>query len=606
MMRINWLQDPIEKGLAASGVDLGNFKILLCALLSFPFSAIFKRLPDHNYTLKNVYVVAVSSFYIFGILELYLGVFSLLVASMGTYFITRYLRNNYMPWINLIFLMSYLSYFHLHEQFFQQYDPAKIDITGALMVMVMKLSSFGWSVHDGKQSKESLTAYTRSRVVKKHPNLLPYLGYSFFYASLLTGPAFDYSDYDLFIHGTLFEDVPESRRPGRRRKRVIPRSGRVALKKTLQGFGWAFIFVQLPRFIDPDYMFDPEFVSRSFFYRLYYLWGVSFFLRLKYYTIWTISEAGCILCGLGYNGYDSVTDSFKWDRVQNIDPYGFETGQNVHACLEAWNMNTNKWLKNFVYLRLAREGKKPGFKSTLMTFLTSAFWHGFRPGYYMTFATGAFLQTVGKIFRRNFRPIFVDKDGNKSLYKPVYDVISYIITQLAFAFVTQPFGILEFQKSVYCWSTVHFYIIWGIFITLGIFRGPYKKEVSQWCQLYHMTTGKIERKPKFNRTESEKVTKALNHYLKDRDLIDSPALGVPSLDELEQLDGKEIGEEWKDLVDAWNTFKAREDDFGVKAAYNNFKSEIEEILDHKKIQASEVKSTTVKKANEKIDSVKQD
>ena len=75
------------------------------------------------------------------------------------------------------------------------------------------------------------------------------------------------------------------------------------------------------------------------------MWILGFTFRLKYYTIWTIAEGACILCGIGYNGVDPETGEFKWNRVQNIDPWSFETGQNVHACLEAWNQNTNIWLK---------------------------------------------------------------------------------------------------------------------------------------------------------------------------------------------------------------------------------------------------------------------
>ena len=34
-------------------------------------------------------------------------------------------------------------------------------------------------------------------------------------------------------------------------------------------------------------------------------------------------------------------------------------------------MNTNRWLKNYVYLRVTPKGKKPGFRSSMSTFGTS-------------------------------------------------------------------------------------------------------------------------------------------------------------------------------------------------------------------------------------------
>lgn len=97
----------------------------------------------------------------------------------------------------------------------------------------------------------------------------------------------------------------------------------------------------------------------------------AFTARCKYYGVWLLTEGACILSGLGFNGIDEKTKRPKWDRVTNVDPYELEASQNVKAYLEAWNKNTNKWLKNYVYLRVTPKGKKPGFRSSLATFTTS-------------------------------------------------------------------------------------------------------------------------------------------------------------------------------------------------------------------------------------------
>lgn len=44
--------------------------------------------------------------------------------------------------------------------------------------------------------------------------------------------------------------------------------------------------------------------------------------------------------------------------------------------LANWNVNTNAWLKSSIFIRLAKPGKRPGAKSTMATFMVSAFWHG--------------------------------------------------------------------------------------------------------------------------------------------------------------------------------------------------------------------------------------
>lgn len=590
------LQEYIALCLKTLGIDLASFKILLCTLLSFPFSVVFKRLPDANYTLKNLYVISVSSFYVFGILELTTGLVTLLISSLGCYFITRYLRTKSMPWINFLFLMLHLAYSHVHTQFFKVYDPTIIDITGAQMVLVMKLSAFGWNIHDGKQPKDTVTPYGRSRIIKKHPNILPYLGFVFFYASVLTGPAFDYVDYDKFIHSTLFDDVPETKRPGKRKRR-IPRSGIPALKKVLQGSFWASIYFIAPKFVSLNYVLSGDLMNHNFIYRIFYLWGLGLFHRLRYYTVWLIAEGACILCGIGYNGYDQETDQFKWNRVQNIDPYSFETGQNVHTCLEAWNMNTNKWLKNYVYLRLAKKGKKPGFKSTLFTFATSAFWHGTRPGYYLTFVLGAFLQTIGKLYRRNLRPIFLEKDGvTPKSTKKYYDIVSFFVTQLAFGFACQPFVILDLKKSLYCWSTVYFYVPILTLATLAAFMGPFGKQVTLWCRSHQDSFPSDSRVKnvlpptnKLSEKEAAIVESAVVNMLnKDEFEGDIPTLGLPSIDVLQEASKQEFDDDMKEFSQAWTSFRGRrgsikDDDFeGLRDAYKNFTSEINDIFNSQK------------------------
>lgn len=167
----NWINDLLD----TVGLDPASLKVLLCTLLSFPFGIIFKRIPDQQYFFKNIYNVLVSSFYIFGICDLRWGLGTLVLSSLGSYFITRYLRTPKMPWINFLFLMIHMAYTHFHLQFFAEYDPSVIDISGAQMILVMKLSAFGWSVHDGKQPRDTLSDYTSREPFMSIPICYPLL-----------------------------------------------------------------------------------------------------------------------------------------------------------------------------------------------------------------------------------------------------------------------------------------------------------------------------------------------------------------------------------------------------------------------------------------------
>ena len=141
--------------------------------------------------------------------------------------------------------------------------------------------------------------------------------------------------------------------------------------KALWAIFWFAFSIKAGGYFYESYLLGDEFLKRGFLSQVWYLYGFAFASRLKYYGAWSLSEGACILSGLGYNGVDPVTKKQKWDRLTNIEPFKLEFAENARAFLESWNMNTNYWLKNYVYLRITPKGKKPGFRSTLGTFATS-------------------------------------------------------------------------------------------------------------------------------------------------------------------------------------------------------------------------------------------
>jgi lysophospholipid acyltransferase 1/2 len=77
----------------------------------------------------------------------------------------------------------------------------------------------------------------------------------------------------------------------------------------------------------------------------------------------------------------------------------------------------------------------------------SAFWHGWYPGYYLSFVTGAFMTYSGRGIRRKIRPLF---QANKfTIY--FYDFITLIGTMLSTSFAVVPYFLLDF------WSGIKFY-----------------------------------------------------------------------------------------------------------------------------------------------------
>jgi lysophospholipid acyltransferase len=445
--------------------------------------------------------------YLVGLFDLWDGLRTILYDAVAAYVIAYYIDGSLMPWIAFVFLMGHMSISHVTRELLD--DPSIIDITGPQMVLVMKLTAFCWNVHDGRLKPELMTDTQKERAVYAMPSFLDYAGYVLFFPSFMAGPAFDYIDYRRYLDTTMFDAVPGTTGlPPNKKGRRIPRSGTPAAIKALIGGVWLVIFLQMgPRYKAADLVSD-SYMKYSFPRRVWLLYMLGLVSRTKYYGVWTLTEGACILTGLGYNGIDEKTRKVKWDKLENISPWTIESAQNSRAYLEGWNKNTNNWLRNYVYLRVTPRGKKPGFRASLATFTTSALWHGFSSGYYLTFVLGAFLQTVAKHFRRYIRPFFLTPDGKSpTKYKKYYDVVCWFNTQLAFCFCTAPFVILKFNDSLKVWARVYFYCVIGVAASLAFFNSPGKK----WL---------IQRLDKRNHPHVRKTLAQETQYM--------PALGLPN------------------------------------------------------------------------------
>lgn len=376
---------------------MDEIKIIALFLISFPLAGLLKRVPDDKPQYKNIFIIAVSIFYLVGFFDLWDGLAVVVSDAIAIYLIAAYVEGPYMPWIGFVVLMGHMSVSHLSRQ--RTATPGAVDITGAQMVMVMKLSGFCWNVWDGKQDPKELDDYQKDRAVKKMPSPLDYAGYVAFFPSIMAGPAFDYVDYRRWLETSMFDLPPgtdPSKAPPTRGKRRIPRSGTPAMMKMVTGLVWIVSYLQLYGHFNPAFVMSAKYSQLSFFGRVFNMYMMNIVERMKYYGVWTLTEGACILAGIGYKGLDPKTGKPNWDRLTNIKPLGVELAQNAHAYLGFWNINTNNWLRNYVYLRVTAKGKKPGFRATLATFLASAFWHGFYPGYYLTFVLAAFMQNVAK------------------------------------------------------------------------------------------------------------------------------------------------------------------------------------------------------------------
>jgi lysophospholipid acyltransferase len=123
-------------------------KLIFTMLASYPLAGVLKRLPDTEPWKKNLFLIAVSLFYLVGVFDLWHGIRTLFISAAGAYAIAKWIEGPYMPWIGFVFCMGHMLWSHLYRELFPV--AGVVDVTGAQMVLVMKLTAFCWSVHDGR------------------------------------------------------------------------------------------------------------------------------------------------------------------------------------------------------------------------------------------------------------------------------------------------------------------------------------------------------------------------------------------------------------------------------------------------------------------------
>jgi lysophospholipid acyltransferase 1/2 len=380
-------------------------------------------------------------------------IFHIIISAGLSYIVIRSTKSNAMPWLVLLVTMCYLSFLHIKRQFFDKSSYA-LDITGPLMVLTQKVTSLAFSIRDGEEAKKTDNAGSRpptdlqkKYTVSEIPDTVTFCGFVFQFQSMLAGPLVLYSDFTEFIQT---QDTPNP-------------IG-IVIRKFTASMVFAFLFLKFGPTFDVQIVRDKDFYDgASYVYQMFYLTVGTTLERCKYYHAWILADAVCNASGLGY---DKVKNT--WDLVSNVDAVGFELGLNLKESLDLWNMGTMKWLRHVVY-----ERSPPSIRTSLV-YVVSAIWHGFYPGYYITFFSGALFTYAARTIRRSVRPLFIGSTGPKMFYH----FLTWLTTRLAVAYATFSFVVQDFYP---CWNmyirlyfSIHILAVLAMFVVPPLFK-PFNK-----------------------------------------------------------------------------------------------------------------------------------
>lgn len=341
-----------------------------------------------------------------------------------------------------------------------------------MQILTIKLTSLAYNIFDGASE-----SYYRKEIEKGNkmgrfysdflsvsvngvPSPVAFLGYVFCTPTLLAGPAVEYRQYYDAANSV---STPWGSRLWQGSLKFV--AGLLFFGLTAVSAGY------FPRG-DPasgDVTLVPNrILARPFLYKAAWTWALLLTFRFKYYGAWKLSEGAANMAGIGYKVHakgeaqaaakaatvtgrassDAVVAD--WDGACNMNVLGFETAPKVKDALRYWNMRTQNWLARYVYLRVPRTA---GI-NTLAVYTLSALWHGFYPGYYLTFLSAPLFSMVDDALSTRVKPRVAALGAAAAT---LYDLVGTVCASFALNYTVLPFQALGWKESVAVWSSFGYF-----------------------------------------------------------------------------------------------------------------------------------------------------
>jgi len=381
-------------------------RLLISLIMGFPFSIIFIKNKKGNEFLRNLYT------FISGlIISIYFNgkdFYHPLVTLIGTYLIIQYIKNpKHITLLSWVFNLGYLliSYY--------LYSSTEYDLNWLTPQSIICLRLIGISMDyaDGqkkedKNKKPSRTVYPGLTPppqwpIKEKPQLIEMLGYCYFYGTSIVGPQFSFKRYKKFISFELFntQDVSFEKDLNK----LLISSHKHCILHTIQALLYNGIFLFISNYFYSSFLLTKEFSQYNIWKKLGYTWVTGKFVLFKYFGVWMLVEAQCIMNMIEFDGFNPKTKDYYWNAIDNVKPLQFDLAFSLDEVISSYNIKTNMWGKQYVYKRFAFLGSKQISLFINLTFLS--IWHGYHIGYPISFYFEFLLVIIQNILRYWFKPL---------------------------------------------------------------------------------------------------------------------------------------------------------------------------------------------------------
>ncbi|CAH8512935.1 Lysophosphatidylcholine acyltransferase 3 [Schistosoma haematobium] len=496
------------------GTDVVAVRLLLSMFMGYPIAFIYNiKASSWKISYRHLYLFTCGVLLFlwnfgFDIVHMFVGIFATLFVNY------LFMHSRTAVTFAFVFNMGYLIIgSHICNR--GTYD---INWTTPYCVLCLRMIGLSWDLYDASKTESQRSVSQRKSALSKFPGVLETLAFSFTPTAFLTGPQFPMRHFQAFIDGSL-RPVVHLRKSTFKHRFIYNAKFHRTLNRLVLGYFGVIVLSKWFAMYPADKMLTDEFQYEwSFFSRLLYMMIFGQLTLLRYVSIWLIAEGSCVLIGLGCTGFvhirskgsiqlpdfitnkdsDTVTrdgpvlkrrdSAVDWSLVENYikshaelyDPaqvivreaphtacanislkrYIFAT--NTDDLVAGFNINTNRWLLDYVYKRLRFLGNKN--LSQIISLLFLALWHGTYSGYYVNFGIELLVVTVEK----DFLSILKNSKYNHFFYKTFTGrVISSVCGKLHIYFILSSpmvaFYLLKFHLWFPALKSIYFIGLWYVF-----------------------------------------------------------------------------------------------------------------------------------------------
>jgi hypothetical protein len=334
-----------------------------------------------------------------------------------------------------------------------------LDVSGPLMLFTAKYTMFAFDLHDGRVFKTGKQLSSEIQVADARkltcmietPSILEYYVFIFDFLGFIAGPVFHIREYLDFMNLSGDFSNLETVKFGWIIIERFVYAVLIGITFSLAGAVTQFSF---------QYIHTPEYANSSVWWKIVLVHLMTSANRLRYYFAWYMSDVACLISGIGY----SPKTRDKFCRGQNAVISKVDLANCQAEAFAHWNISIARWLRNCIYLR-ASESEMPqlfrGFigrrqYATILTRFTSAFWHGFYPGYYLAFFSTVLQFETDTLARKYIKPLFIKEGDTRPHW--IYTLGGKIHTAWCLNYYGATFLVLAGSTSIYMWKSMYFVV----------------------------------------------------------------------------------------------------------------------------------------------------